>query len=85
MTARATKPRLVIPTEGRKPGITPDYARGLLRGAIRVRRDQADECRRIACDAALRGDDGTAFKLHVEADLAEAEIQRMTVQIGEIR
>lgn len=84
-TAKATKPRLVIPESRPIPGTTPAYARGIRRGAIIVRRAQADECRRRACDAGLAGDDGRAFMLHCEADQAEAEIERLSKEIGEIR
>lgn len=81
----ATKPLLVATATKPIPGSTPDYERGWRVGAICVRRDQADECRRLACDAHLSGDDGRAFKLHGEADLAEARIMKLSREIGEFK
>lgn len=85
MTIRHPKPQLVIPAIAAIPGTTSAYARGLRLGAIRVRREVADECRRAACDAGLANDLGEACRLHGVADLAEAEIQRLSREIGEIR
>ena len=82
---RHPKPTLVLPASPALPGSTPAYARGIRLGAIRVRRDLADECRRIACDAGMAGDLGEAHRMHCEADLAEAEIERLAYEIGEIR
>lgn len=85
MSARLPKPQLVVPTTRSIPGTTPAYARGIRLGAIRVRRALADECRRNACDAGLAGDLGEACRLHFVADQAEAEIERLSREIGEIR
>lgn len=84
-TTRSRPAPKLVETIHAKPGTTPAYARGIRLGAIRVRRDLADECRRIACDAHLAGDLGQALCMHSEADQAEAEIERLSREIGEIR
>lgn len=79
------KPQLVLPVVTLIPGTTPAYARGIRLGAIGVRRAVADECRRMACDAGLSGDLGEACRLHLEADRAENEIERLFKEVGDIR
>ncbi len=59
-----------------------DYERRFRLGAIRVRRDAADEARRQACDAFLAGDFGSAYRLHVEADQHEDAIEHYSIEIG---
>ena len=75
MSAPRSKPRLVVPSP--IPGTTPAYARGIRLGAIRVRRDLADECHQRASIASELGDEGEYLRLHQIADRAERRIEEL--------
>lgn len=78
----ATRLELFATPETALEPSSPDYERRLRLGAIRVRRDAADDARRRACDADLLGDLGTAYRLHVEADRHEDAITQYMLEIG---
>ena len=59
------------------------YNQRLKLGAIRVRRDCADQARQRANQAALMNDYRTCEALHAEADQHEAAIIAATRELGE--
>ena len=57
------------------------YSRGWRMGAIRVRREAAEEARRQACEAYNANDYDASLHLHTVADRHEAQIDRYAEEI----
>ena len=76
----------IVPLDGRiqeaKLTNSLTYTQGLKLGAIRVRRDFADQARQQAIAAALLNDYGACEALHAEADLHEAAIIAAARELG---
>lgn len=80
--AKRPAPRLVAA----QPAIprTAAYEAGWRLGAIRIRREAADDLRRQAANAHFAGRVDEALSLHRRADEHDAVIQRYSAQIGRI-
>ena len=57
------------------------YSRGWRMGAIRVRREAAEDARHQACEAYNANDYDASLHLHMVADRHDAQIERYALEI----